>query len=83
MEGCEIDYNIQEMILSQALQRCLLRLGYSIPNRSHSFFCQWKAFNQTIISIVDNVKKVYSYNFKVHKANARAEETVLSGFFYG
>ena len=36
--------SIQETLLSQALQLCLLRLEYSIPNRSRSFFCQWKDF---------------------------------------
>ena len=37
-EGCEIAGSIQEMILSQALQRCLLRLRSCVLNRSCSFF---------------------------------------------
>ena len=43
-EGCEIAGfagNIQDVILSQALQGYLLRLEYSISNRSRSFFSQW------------------------------------------
>ena len=34
-EGCEIAGNIQEVILSQGLQRCLLRLDCSILIRLH------------------------------------------------
>ena len=44
IEGCEsagFAGNIQEVILSEAHQGCLLRLEYSIPNRSRSFLCQW------------------------------------------
>ena len=37
-EGSEIAGNIQEMILSQALQGCLMRLESCVPNRSRAFF---------------------------------------------
>ena len=37
-EGCEIAGNIQEMILSQVLQGCLLRLEMTFPTDHVHFF---------------------------------------------
>ena len=47
-EGCEIAGNIQEMILSQVLQGCLLRLEMTFPTDHVHFFLPMET-NQRVI----------------------------------